>query len=1372
MPERIPAKGRIRKNFGKIRKIVDIPDLIGIQHESYERLLQMDVPPNERKNIGLQTVFNSVFPIKDFSGSASLEFVSYRFDKIKHNVKECILRGMSYEVPVRITARLVVYDVDKETGVSNIRDIKEQEIYFGTLPLMTANGTFIINGTERVVVSQLHRSSGVFFDHDKGKSHSSGKIIYSSRIIPVRGSWIDMEIDPKDIVQVRIDRRRKFPVTILFKAFGYTVEDLLGYFYDMETVAYKGNQFYKKLQPEFVKGQRAGMDVTDPETGEVLHPAGRLFTQAAVKRMKAAKVEWIPINEEELAGKICATPVVDPETGEPIVLTNEMLDETGIEKLIKAGIDQFETLFIDGTTTSDAIRKTLLLDKVETKEEALIEIYRRMRPGNPATPEVAQDFVDHLFFEAAYYDLSRVGRLKINQRMGIDSEINLRTLRKEDILITAKTLIELRDTQGEVDDIDHLGNRRVRAVGELLENQYRIGLVRMERAIKERMSLQEVDALMPHDLVNSKPVTAVVKEFFGTSQLSQFMDQTNPLSETTHKRRLSALGPGGLTRERAGFEVRDVHPSHYGRICPIETPEGPNIGLIVSLGTYARVNDYGFIETPYRKVKDAKVSSDILPLGAFDEKEHPIAQANAPVDGDNVFVNPLVTSRVAGEFTMVPKEQIELMDISPNQLVSVSASLIPFLENDDANRALMGSNMQRQSVPLLTSRAPLVGTGIEGVVASDSGVTIVADKDGEVVDVDASRIVVKHSASNGSGDEKSVTVYNLDKYIRSNQNTCFNHRTIVRKGQMVKAGQIIADGPATDQGELALGKNVTVAFMPWGGYNFEDSILIGEHLVRDGIYTSVHVEEFELVARDTKLGKEEVTRDIPNVGEEALKNLDESGIIRLGAEVKSGDILAGKITPKTETQLSPEEKLLRAIFGEKAGDVKDSSLRVPPGVQGVVIDAKVFSRRGTDKDERTVQIENEEIARFKNDLNDQIAIIEEVAKERIGFLLVGRKSVTALKKKKKTIIAKDGVITKKKLAELSLAELEKVVLKNAKITEELNSVIERYRLEIARYRAEFDKKVDQIEKGDDLLPGVIKMVKVYVAMKRTLSVGDKMAGRHGNKGVLSRILPQEDLPYFADGTPVDMILNPLGVPSRMNVGQVLEIHLGNAAKGLGNQIRTLLDTKRADDLRDKLKKIFYADTEQDTTMCTKVDGCGDEELYELAEGYRDGVYMATPVFDGAEESEIKDLLDEAGLSSTGQTTLYDGRTGEPFNGKITVGTMYMIKLHHLVDDKIHARSIGPYSIVTQQPLGGKAQFGGQRLGEMEVWAMEAYGAGYALQEFLTVKSDDMAGRTRMYEKIVKGQNVLEPGLPESFKVLTKELRALGLDIQLLEEKET
>ncbi len=1372
MPERIPAKGRIRKSFGKIRKIIDIPDLIGIQRESYDRLLQVDVPPDERKNIGLQTVFNSVFPIKDFSGSASLEFVSYRFDKIKHSVKECILRGMTYEVPLRITARLVVYDVDKETGVSNIRDIKEQEIYFGTLPLMTANGTFIINGTERVVVSQLHRSSGVFFDHDKGKSHSSGKVIYSSRIIPVRGSWIDMEVDPKDIVQVRIDRRRKFPVTILFKSFGYTAEDLLGYFYDREKIIYKNNHFYKKFNPDFVRGQRAGLDVLHPTTGKIVHPAGRLFTQAAVKRMIAAKVEWLPISQESLVGKIMAASVVNLETDESIVTSNEMLDETNIENLVTADISEFEILYIDGTTSSDAIHKTLLLDKVESKEEALIEIYRRMRPGNPATPEVAQDFVDHLFFDSAYYDLSRVGRLKINQRMGIDSEINLRTLRKEDILITAKTLVELRDTQGEVDDIDHLGNRRVRAVGELLENQYRIGLVRMERAIKERMSLQEVDALMPHDLVNSKPVTAVVKEFFGTSQLSQFMDQTNPLSETTHKRRLSALGPGGLTRERAGFEVRDVHPSHYGRICPIETPEGPNIGLIVSLGTYARVNDYGFIETPYRKVADAKVSTDIIPLGAFDEKEHPIAQANAPVDEESNFVNPLVTSRVAGEFTMVPREQIELMDISPNQLVSVSASLIPFLENDDANRALMGSNMQRQAVPLLTNQAPLVGTGIEGVVASDSGVTIVADRDGIVVNVDASRILISHTPSNGDEGKRSVTVYNLDKYIRSNQNTCFNHRPIVRKGQEIKAGQIIADGPATDQGELALGKNVTVAFMPWGGYNFEDSILIGEHLVRDGIYTSIHVEEFELVARDTKLGKEEVTRDIPNVGEEALSNLDESGIIRLGAEVKSGDILVGKITPKTETQLSPEEKLLRAIFGEKAGDVKDSSLRVPPGVQGVVIDAKVFSRRGADRDKRSDKIEEEEIDRLKQDCTDKCAIIEDVAKERIGSLLIGRKSVTAIKTKKKTVIPKDGVISKKKLTELDLVDLEKIVLKNAQITEELNSIIEKYRLEIARCRADFDKKVDQLQKGDDLLPGVIKMVKVYVAMKRTLSVGDKMAGRHGNKGVLSRILPQEDLPYFADGTTVDMILNPLGVPSRMNVGQVLEIHLGNAAKGLGNQIKALLEDKRAKELRAKFKKIFYADSDQDKSMRSKVDDLDDDELFELANGYRNGVYMATPVFDGAEESEIKGLLEEAGFSSTGQATLYDGRTGEPFNGRITVGSMYMLKLHHLVDDKIHARSIGPYSIVTQQPLGGKAQFGGQRLGEMEVWAMEAYGAAHALQEFLTVKSDDMAGRTRMYEKIVKGQNVLEPGLPESFKVLTKELRALGLDIQLLEGNKT
>jgi DNA-directed RNA polymerase subunit beta len=980
---------------------------------------------------------------------------------------------------------------------------------------------------------------------------------------------------------------------------------------------------------------------------------------------------------------------------------------------------------------------------------------------------VAQDFVDHMFFKSAYYDLSGVGRMKINIRLGINSSIDLKTLRKEDILLTTKTLLELKDTQGAVDDIDHLGNRRVRAVGELLENQYRIGLVRMERAIKERMSLQEVDALMPHDLANPKPVSAVVKEFFGTSQLSQFMDQTNPLSETTHKRRLSALGPGGLTRERAGFEVRDVHPSHYGRICPIETPEGPNIGLIVSLSTYARVNEYGFIETPYSVVKDATVLKDVKFLTAFEEKEHPVAQANALLDKDRKYVNPLVTSRVAGEFMMVKAEDIELMDISPNQLVSVSASLIPFLENDDANRALMGSNMQRQAVPLIVNKAPLVGTGIEGVVAKDSGVTVVTQHDGTVVHVDASRIVIRHKDKDDDKvSEMPVTVYNLSKFIRSNQNTCFNQRPIVRKGQKVEAGQIIADGPATDHGELALGKNITVAFMPWGGYNFEDSILLGERLHRDGVYTSVHIEEFEVVARDTKLGKEDITRDIPNVGEEALKELDGSGIVRLGAEVVPGDILVGKITPKGETQLSPEEKLLRAIFGEKAGDVKDTSLRVPPGVQGIVIDAKVFSRRGVGKDDRTRLIEDSEIASLEKERNDKLDVIQDVVRTQLEQLLVGQKCISSLKKGKKVLIQKGNKIDSNMLAEIPVAQIEGIVLKDPKLTEKVHDILERYRDQCEICRDTFERQVGRFEKGDDLPPGVIKLVKVYVAMKRKLSVGDKMAGRHGNKGVVSRILPQEDLPYFEDGTPVDMILNPLGVPSRMNVGQVLEIHLGRAAKGLGDQLNRLLEEQKIGVLRDKIKKIF-----EDPSLQEMIDGFDDKEVYEFVEDYKDGVYMATPVFDGAKEEEIKSLLTESGLSPTGQTTLYDGRTGDPFKEKITVGTMYMLKLHHLVDDKIHARSIGPYSLVTQQPLGGKAQFGGQRLGEMEVWAMEAYGAAHALQEFLTVKSDDMAGRTRMYEKIVKGQNTLDPGLPESFKVLTKELKSLGLDITLLEGKQ-
>jgi DNA-directed RNA polymerase subunit beta len=1336
-----------------------------MQRESFQRLLQMDIPPEKREDIGLQTVFKSVFPIKDFTGSASLEFVSYRFGEVKHSIEECVHRGMTYEIPVRITVRLVVYEVDNDTNVSNIRDIKEQEIYFGTIPLMTEKGTFIINGTERVVVSQLHRSSGVFFDHDKGKSHSSGKIIYSSRIIPVRGSWIDMEVDPKDIVYIRIDRRRKFPVTLLFKAFGYTTEDLLSYFYETEKIIVKGKRYYKEFNEAFLRGKRASKDVRDSKSGEVIVRKGRVFTVKAIKSLKSLRTKLIPIGVEEIIDRAFASTIVDENDGKPIFKVAELIEEETLAKLNDSGITEFDLLYIDSATNSDSIRKTLLMDKVETKEEALIEIYRRLRPGNPATPEVAQDFIDNLFFRSTYYDLSGVGRLKINQRLGIGSEINLNILRKEDILLTAKALIHLRDTQGVVDDIDHLGNRRVRAVGELLENQYRIGLVRMERAIKERMSLQEVDALMPHDLVNPKPVSAVVKEFFGTSQLSQFMDQTNPLSETTHKRRLSALGPGGLTRERAGFEVRDVHPSHYGRICPIETPEGPNIGLIVSLSTYARVNRYGFIETPYRVVESAKVTEEVKFLDAFEEKDHPIAQANAPIDKKGAYVNPLVTSRVAGEFMMIEKQKIDLMDISPNQLVSVSASLIPFLENDDANRALMGSNMQRQAVPLLINSAPLVGTGIEGVVARDSGVAVVAKRDAEVVHVDASRIVLKHHPTERPS-EKDVTIYNLSKFIRSNQNTCFNHRPIVRKGEFVQAGQIIADGPATDQGELALGKNVTVAFMPWGGYNFEDSILVSERLVRDGVYTSVHIEEFEVVARDTKLGKEEITRDIPNVGEEALKNLDDSGIIHLGAEVQQGDILVGKITPKGETQLSPEEKLLRAIFGEKAGDVKDTSLRVPPGVQGIVIDAKVFSRRGIDKDDRTRLIEDEEIASLEKDHDDELAVIEEVVRTQLVDLLIGKKAMAALKKGKKVYIEDGAKISNDMLAQIPLAQLEGLVLKDPKVSQQVHEILERYRDQRELCRLAFEQQVSRYEKGDDLPPGVIKMVKVYVAMKRKLSVGDKMAGRHGNKGVVSRILPIEDLPYFEDGTPVDMVLNPLGVPSRMNVGQILEIHLGLAAKGLGDQLNMLVQEQKYKALRDKMKKIFTIPAQRKA-----IDSLDDKQLVDFTRFYNDGVHMATPVFDGAKEDEIKALLKEAGLDESGQAILFDGRSGEPFDDKVTVGTMYVMKLHHLVDDKIHARSIGPYSLVTQQPLGGKAQFGGQRLGEMEVWAMEAYGAAYALQEFLTVKSDDMAGRTRMYEKIVKGQNVLEPGIPESFRVMTKELQALGLDIALLEESE-
>lgn len=1394
------ANKRIRKEFGRKIRTIDIPDLIGMQRTSFERFLQKNVRPEDRTEAGIHSVFKSVFPIKDFTGTSSLEYVSYSLGEPKHSVEECVSRGMTFEIPVNITIRLVVYDLDKDTGISTIRDIKEQEIYFGTIPFMTKKGTFIINGTERAVVSQLHRSSGVFFAHDKGSNHSSGKIIYTARIIPVRGSWIDLEIDHKDIVNIRIDRRRKFPVSILFKAFGYTNEDILSFFYKKEHVVKKNGSFFKEFNPDNLKRHRASYDVKDPVSGEVIVKKGRLFTKRALKQLSESGLKYIPISEEELIGKAIATGIPNPENDAYIAMAGDMIDPESFEAIKESGISEFSILFVD-SYSSDSMRKTLAVDKVVSRVEALMEIYRRLRPGNPATPEVAQDFLDHLFFRPAYYDLSDVGRLKMNHRLGMETGINVRTLRKEDILLTTSTLIELKDTQGAVDDIDHLGNRRVRAVGELLENQYRIGLVRMERAIKERMSMQEVDAMMPHDLINPKPVSAVVREFFGTSQLSQFMDQTNPLSETTHKRRLSALGPGGLTRERAGFEVRDVHPSHYGRICPIETPEGPNIGLIVSLCTYARVNPFGFIETPYRIAKDGVVSNQIKHLSAFEEEDHPIAQANALLDDKGNLIRDFVSSRVKGEFEMVEKKEIHFMDVSPNQLVSVSASLIPFLENDDANRALMGSNMQRQAVPLVKSQAPLVGTGIENVVARDSGVAIVAEHDGVVVDVDAGRIVVKNKEDNGDIPDKTVSIYNAAKFVRSNQNTCFNHIPIVNRGEHVKKGQVIADGPATERGELALGRNVVVAFMPWGGYNYEDSILVSESLVRDGIYTSIHIEEFEVVARDTKLGKEEITRDIPNAGEEALKDLDESGIIRLGAEVKPGDILVGKITPKGETQLSPEEKLLRAIFGEKAGDVKDTSLRVPPGVNGIVINVKVFSRRGLNKDDRTRAIEDFEIEALEKDRDDEIKVINDLVRDKLEEILLNRPLSTPLKKGKKVLIPANTIVEKGLFAGINVSSLMGITTEDPVVSENAQVVLEKAEQQIKQARDNFNRQVARFEKGDDLPPGVLKLVKINVAMKRVLSVGDKMSGRHGNKGVVSRILPVEDLPYFEDGRTVDMVLNPLGVPSRMNVGQILEIHLGCAARGLGRQIDDLIEAMKLDELKERIKRIFTTPplkpgasavtdkkeydfkshytlknsmpepvNKEEKEFVKAIDSMDDDELVCFASQYRNGVHMATPVFDGASEEEIKALIEFSGLDRSGQSILYDGRTGEPFDKPITVGIMYMLKLHHLVDDKLHARSIGPYSLVTQQPLGGKAQFGGQRLGEMEVWAVEAYGAAHALQEFVTVKSDDMAGRTRMYEKIVKGQNVLEPGIPESFRVLIKELQSLGLDINLIEGK--
>ncbi len=1361
------ALGTFRKDFSKIQKVVEIPNLIEIQKVSYEKYLQANVVPEKREEVGLQGVFKSVFPIKDFNQTASLEFVSYRFERPTYEVNECRERGMTFSAPLKVTVRLVVWDVSDEAGGRSIRDVKEQEVYFGEIPLMTDTGTFIINGTERVVVSQLHRSPGVFFEHDKGKTHASGKLLYSARIIPNRGSWLDFEFDPKDLVYVRIDRRRKMPVTNLVRALGLNTEEILNFFYKTEVITYEGKNIYKTLEPEVLIMQRAYKDIKHPKTGEVLLKKGRKFTQAVLEKLQKAKIKEIPIELEDIIGKPAAHDIVNKDTGEVILECNQVLTEEKLEEIKKNKVKEIPLLFIDNFNVGPYIRNTLLVDKVTTKEEAITEIYRRLRPGDPATIETATAFFENLFFNPERYDLSRVGRLKINHKFALNIPLEITTLRKEDILETVRYLVNLKDGYGQVDDIDHLGNRRVRAVGELLENQYRIGLVRMERAIKERMSLQEIETLMPHDLINPKPVSAVVKEFFGSSQLSQFMDQTNPLSEVTHKRRLSALGPGGLTRERAGFEVRDVHATHYGRICPIETPEGPNIGLIASLSSFARVNEFGFIETPYRKAKDGTVTDEVIYCSALDEEGYYIAQANAAIDEKGKFQSELVSCRKNGEFVMVQAKEVELMDVSPNQLVSIAASLIPFLEHDDANRALMGSNMQRQAVPLLRNEAPLVGTGIEKRVAEDSGVTIRARRSGTIQSVDASRIVVKaERVTRKEGSE--VDIYNLVKYRRSNQNTCMNQKPLVKIGQKVQAGETLADGPSTHQGELALGQNVVVAFMPWGGYNFEDSILISENLVKNDQFTSIHIEEFECVARDTKLGKEEITRDIPNVGEEALKDLDDSGMIRIGAEVKPGDILVGKITPKGETQLSPEEKLLRAIFGEKAGDVKDTSLKVPPGVNGIIIDAQVFSREGADLDDRAKEIQDQESEKLRKDLDDEINILQESSAKKIRSLLVGRVSSSKVvdDETDKVYLTKGKSITNSILDQIPISKWSEITIQDGDdIESELAESFEAMEEQVEFSKMVFDQKLNKLRKGDELPPGVIKMVKVYVAIKRKISVGDKVAGRHGNKGVISRILPIEDMPYLEDGRPVEVVLNPLGVPSRMNVGQILEAHLGWAARGLGEKLGEMVQQAQSkENLLEFFKKIYG----KNVVTRSLVD-LSQKDLIELAKRLDKGLYMATPVFDGAKESEIKDMLQFAELPLSGQTILFDGRTGDAFEQPVTVGVMYILKLHHLVDDKIHARSIGPYSLVTQQPLGGKAQFGGQRLGEMEVWAMEAYGAAYALQEFLTVKSDDVIGRTRMYEAIVKGEHALEPGLPESFNVLIKELQSLALNIELIEE---
>lgn len=1355
-----------RRSFSKNDYVMDPPSLMKLQISSYEDFLQKDIPPAKREDKGLQAVFKSIFPIFDFNKTVSLEFVSYTLEEPKYTVPECKARGLSYESPLKVTVRLIFYDLtsEKEDGQKTISSIKEQEVYLGNIPLMAPTGSFVFNGTERVIVSQLHRSPGIIFEHDSGKKHSSGKLLYSARIIPHRGSWLDFEFDHKNILYARIDRKRKFHATVILKAMGYSVADLLKAFYPLEKINLSEKGYSRELDYDLLTGSRVEEDIVHPKTGEAIIKKGKKITKAAVKKLQESNLKALPLKLEEVVGKVIADDIYDESTGEVVASANEALTESKIFELIKAGHKSVECIYIDNVNYSDQIRNTLYLDKTNSSDEALVKIFERLRPGEPPTAEAADQLFQGLFFNATKYDLSRVGRMKINYKFGLNVPVENTVLTKEDILMTVKYLVDLNNGKGQVDDIDHLGNRRVRAVGELLENQFRVGLVRMERAVKERMAIQELDTMMPHDLVNQKPVAAAVKEFFGSSQLSQFMDQTNPLSEVTHKRRLSALGPGGLTRERAGFEVRDVHATHYGRMCPIETPEGPNIGLITSLATYAKVSEYGFIETPYRVVnEDRSLVKNVKYFSSFEEEGKIIAQADNSSVKDGKIDGHLVPARKQGELALVDATEVDLMDVSPSQMISIATSLIPFLEHDDANRALMGSNMMRQAVPVIRTDAPLVGTGVEAKVAHDSGAILFAEYDGKVIFVDSNRIVIQRD--NFKEDQSGVDIYKLIKYQRSNQNTSINQRALVKEGDIVKVGDVIADGPGTQFGDLALGQNVLVAFMPWGGYNYEDSILISEMMLARDVFTTVHIESYEVEARDTKLGKEEITRDIPNVSEEALKDLDDAGVIRVGAIIKPGDILVGKITPKGETQLSPEEKLLKAIFGDKAGDVKDTSLRVPSSVRGTVIDAHVFTREGVELDSRSKGIIERETSLIRRDEAIEIKAIQRSAIKKIAEMLGGALTEDKLVSEdgSSELLKKGTKITEEVLYSIPFELIGYLPLK-ADMEEKLSEYFADIRNRINRVRSKANEEIAKLHKGDELPPGVIKKVVVYIAIKRKLQAGDKMAGRHGNKGVISRVLPMEDMPFMADGQPVEIVLNPLGVPSRMNIGQLFELHLGWAGRGLGEKIKFMMEEQyEIHRIKDLISKI-YKTAEADAWL----KKASDAQVKELAEKLQSGVRFSSPAFDGATEEDIEEMFELADLDRSGKVTLFDGITGDAFSEEVTVGSMYMLKLHHLVDEKIHARSTGPYSLVTQQPLGGKAQFGGQRLGEMEVWALEAYGAAYTLQEFLTVKSDDVVGRTRMYESIVKGEQVLEPGLPESFNVLIRELQALSLDVKLEE----